>query len=50
MNIFRRYQLAKDPGLTVSNLLDELLRRRGDGEASVGDNGAVRLSELHHDV
>jgi long-chain acyl-CoA synthetase len=50
MNIFRRYQLAKDPGLTVSNLLDELLVRRGDGEASVGEHGAVRLSEFHRDV
>lgn len=50
MNIYRRYQLANDPGLTVSNLLDELLLRRGDGEASVGEFGAVQLSELHHEV
>ena len=50
MNIFRRYQLSKDPSLTVSNLLDELLRRRGDGEASVGAQGVFRLSELHRDV
>jgi acyl-CoA synthetase (AMP-forming)/AMP-acid ligase II len=50
MNIFRRYQLSKDPNLTVSNLLDELLRRRGDGVASVSDQGEFRLSELHRDV
>jgi acyl-CoA synthetase (AMP-forming)/AMP-acid ligase II len=50
MNIFRRYQLAKDPSLTVSNLLDELLFRRGDGDASVSDRGPFRLSELHRDV
>jgi acyl-CoA synthetase (AMP-forming)/AMP-acid ligase II len=50
MNIFRRYHLSKDPSLTVSNLLDELLRRRGDGDASVGENGVFRLSELHRDV
>jgi hypothetical protein len=50
MNIFRRYQLAKDPSLTVSNLVDELLRRKGDGETSIGDHGAFRLSELHRDV
>ncbi len=50
MNIFRRYQLSKDPSLTVSNLLDELLRHRGDGEASIGEHGGFQLSELHHDV
>jgi acyl-CoA synthetase (AMP-forming)/AMP-acid ligase II len=50
MNILRRYQLAKDPGLTVSNLLDELLRRKGDGVASVSDHGDFRLSEFHRDV
>jgi acyl-CoA synthetase (AMP-forming)/AMP-acid ligase II len=50
MNIIRRYQLSKDPNLTVSNLLDELLRQRGDGEASVGEFGVFRLSELHRDV
>jgi acyl-CoA synthetase (AMP-forming)/AMP-acid ligase II len=50
MNIIRRYRLSKDPSLTVSNLLDELLSRRGDGETSVGDFGVFRLSELHRDV
>ena len=50
MNIIRRYRLSKDPSLTVSNLLDELLLRRGDGETSVGDFGVFKLSELHSDV
>ena len=50
MNIIRRYQLSKDPNLTVSNLLDELLRHRGDGATSVGDFGVFLLSELHRDV
>ena len=50
MNIIRRYRLSKDPSLTVSNLLDELLLRRGDGETSVCDFGVFKLSELHSDV
>jgi long-chain acyl-CoA synthetase len=50
MNIFRRYQLARDRKVTVANLVDELLRRRGDGEVSVGNDGVYRLSDLHSDI
>src|SRR6266568_4237259 len=50
MNIFRRYQLARDRSVTVANLVDELLRRRGDCEVSVGEDGRYRLSQLHSDI
>ncbi len=30
MNIFRRFRLSRDRGVTVANLVDELLRRNGD--------------------
>jgi acyl-CoA synthetase (AMP-forming)/AMP-acid ligase II len=50
MNIFQRYQLSIDPSLTVSNLIDELLLRRGDSETTVDNVGVFRLSELHRDV
>jgi len=50
MNLFRRFQLARDRGVTVANLVDELLRRKGDGEVSVGEDGRFRLSQLHADI
>lgn len=50
MNIFRRLQLSRDSTLTVANLLDELVRRKGDCEVAVDENGPYRLSELHSDV
>ncbi len=50
MNIFRRYRLASDRGVTVANLVDELLRRRGDIEVSVGDDGRFHLAELHDEI
>jgi long-chain acyl-CoA synthetase len=50
MNIFRRYQLARDKTVTVANLIDELVRRRGDCEVSIDDRGSYHLSELHADV
>ncbi|MDE3150294.1 MAG: acyl--CoA ligase, partial [Acidobacteriota bacterium] len=34
----------------MANLVDELLRRRGDGEVSVGEDGRFRLSQLHADI
>ena len=49
MNIFRRYQFARDRSVTVANLVDELLLRKGDCEVSVGDKGAFHLAELHAD-
>jgi acyl-CoA synthetase (AMP-forming)/AMP-acid ligase II len=50
MNIFRRFQLARDRDVTVANLVDELLRRKGDCEVSVGDDGRFHLAELHADI
>jgi len=50
MNIFRRFQLARDRKVTVANLVDELVRRKGDCEVSVGDDGHFRLSGLHADI
>ena len=50
MNIFRRIQLARERNVTVANLIDELLRRKGDCEVSVEDCGPYRLAELHSAV
>jgi acyl-CoA synthetase (AMP-forming)/AMP-acid ligase II len=50
MNIFRRLQLSRDSGVTVANLVDELLRRKGDCEVSVGEDGPFRLTDLQVDV
>jgi acyl-CoA synthetase (AMP-forming)/AMP-acid ligase II len=50
MNIFHRLQLARDPSVTVANLLDELLLRRGDSEVAIAEAGPYRLAELHADV
>ena len=50
MNIFRRFQLARDRKVTVANLVDELVRRKGDCEVSAGDDGHFRLSGLHADI
>jgi long-chain acyl-CoA synthetase len=50
MNLFSRIQLARDLRVTVANLVDELVRRKGDCEVSVGDDGPFRLAELHADI
>lgn len=50
MNIIRRIRLARDRNVTVANLVDELVRLKGDCEVSVGDEGIFHLSELHADV
>jgi acyl-CoA synthetase (AMP-forming)/AMP-acid ligase II len=50
MNIFRRVQFARDPNVTVANLVDELVRRKGDCEVSVAESGPFHLIELHADV
>jgi acyl-CoA synthetase (AMP-forming)/AMP-acid ligase II len=50
MNIFRRIQLARERSITVANLVDELLRRKGDCEVSVGEDGRFYLAELHSDI
>ncbi len=50
MSLRSRLHIARDPGVTVANLLDELLNRNGDREVSNGAEGPFRLSELHAEV
>ena len=50
MNIIQSFQLSRDSTVTVSNLLDELLRRSGDSQVSIEDGAPYRLSELHAEV
>ncbi len=50
MNILRRIELARDSDVTVANLVDELLRQRGDCEVSVGEDGTYHLTDLHSDI
>jgi acyl-CoA synthetase (AMP-forming)/AMP-acid ligase II len=50
MNLVGRFKLARDRNITVANLVDELLRHKGDCEVSTGESGAFHLSELHADV
>lgn len=47
MNLLRRVQLAKDRSVTVANLVDELLRRKGDCEVSILNGRPFHLAELH---
>ena len=50
MNLARRFKLARDRNITVANLVDELLRRKGDCEVSTGESGPFHLSELQAEV
>jgi long-chain acyl-CoA synthetase len=50
MNFLRRIRLARDPNLTVANLVDELLRRNGDCEISIEEDRPYRLAELRAEV
>ena len=50
MSILQRYKLARDRTLTVANLLDELVRRKGDCAVALYDSGVLRLSDLHNEV
>ena len=50
MNILPRLQLARDPSITVANLVDELIRRKGDCITSISEEGPFHLSELHDTV
>jgi long-chain acyl-CoA synthetase len=50
MNIYQRFQLSRDGDVTAANLLDELVRRRGDCEVAVGEDGPYRLADLHAEV
>lgn len=50
MSLLQRLQLARDRNLTVANLIDELIRRKGDCEVAVLENGVFRISALHREV
>jgi acyl-CoA synthetase (AMP-forming)/AMP-acid ligase II len=50
MSLLSRFQLARDPTVTVGNLVDELLRRKGDCEVSLGAEGPFHLAELHSGI
>ena len=50
MSILLRYRLARDRNVTVANLVDELVRRKGDCEVSVADSGSLRLAGLHAEI
>lgn len=47
MSLISRIQLARDRSITVANLVDELLRRKGDSQVSVGKERNFDLSDLH---
>lgn len=50
MSLVQRYRLARDRNLTVANLLDELVRRKGNCEVAVYESGVFSLSDLHGEV
>jgi acyl-CoA synthetase (AMP-forming)/AMP-acid ligase II len=51
MSSLKNYQLARDSGVTVANLVDELLRRKGNSEVTVdADRGPFYLADLHEEV
>jgi long-chain acyl-CoA synthetase len=50
MSLIQRYQLARDQEITVANLVDELIRRKGDCEVAVHEGGVFHLSDLHKEV
>ncbi|HEX3891049.1 MAG TPA: class I adenylate-forming enzyme family protein [Terracidiphilus sp.] len=50
MSIFQRYRLARDQSITVANLVDELLRRKGNCEVSIEEGGPFYLADLHLEI
>ena len=51
MSILKSYQLARDPKVTVANLVDELLRRKGNREIAVDPvGGPFHLADLHAEI
>lgn len=50
MSIIQRFQLARDSEVTVANLVDELVRRKGNCEVAVYESGVFHLSDLHAEV
>ena len=50
MSLAQRYQLARDRGLTVANLVDELVLRKGNCPVAVYEGGVFSLFDLHEEV
>ena len=50
MNILTRFQLSRDAAVTVANLVDELEKRKGDCDVTVGEGGRFRLSDLAAEI
>ena len=50
MSILVRYRLARDRSVTVSNLVDELVRRKGNCVVSVDESGPFHLADLHAEI
>jgi long-chain acyl-CoA synthetase len=50
MSIIGRYRLARDPSITVANLIDELVLRKGNCEVAIDDGGPFLLRDLHAEV
>ena len=50
MSLYGRYQVARDTKVTVANLVDELVRRKGDCEVAVYESGVFHLSNLHREI
>ena len=50
MSILLRYRLARDRNVTVANLVDELVRRKGNCEVSTDDSGSFHLADLHAEI
>lgn len=50
MSIRQRYRLARDPRVTVANLVDELIRHRGNCEVSIENGGPFFLTDLHSEL
>ena len=50
MNLVQRFHLARDRNITVANLVDELVRRKGDCEVALYESGIFQLSDLYAEV
>jgi long-chain acyl-CoA synthetase len=50
MSILLRYRLARDRSVTVANLVDELVRRKGNCEVAMDDAGPFYLTDLHAEI
>jgi long-chain acyl-CoA synthetase len=50
MKLLRSFQLSRDPNITVANLVDELVRRKGDCEVSIEKDKPFHLKELHASI